>query len=248
MYRHIAAATVFIKDSDEKKIIDYFAKLYSRGCLFGVNIGQGINETFAQQLLSLADQPVHERIVDHFIQEHAQVFARALGYVRALPQRPLTWVQRNPKVDPSESIPDYLLEKGDGYYDILDLKRGLLPLDLVKQQSGRNRFCDYGYALIRQLGFYGKYFESQQNAQWAQGRYGVRVRKPLLLGVVGNFDSFDHVQVQEELRQFRGDLVLMSYADVVDLLRGRASRAARSQPGEGNRRPHTPTIGMDGFS
>lgn len=199
----------------------------------GVNVGYDRRSgVFAEQLLSLADQDVHELVIDRFIRQHADCFAKALGYGRALAQVKLKWVRRT-EGDPKESTPDYLMQRDDGYFDILDLKRGLLLRPVVKGKPGRLRFTDYVSELIAQLNGYRRYFATERNREWALRKRAVRVSNPRLIGIVGNYDTFERDRVERVCQRYQDHIVLLSYSDVVDLLRAspRAWPGSRGESG-----------------
>jgi hypothetical protein len=191
--------------------------------IIGLNSGFDAScGTFARELASLAAQDVGEALLDGFIQAHAGLFARALGYRKALSQVRLAWVERD-EDDPQASIPDYAMEREDGFFDILDLKRALLRCRSVTVGSKpRLRLNAYVSELVAQLAGYERYFRKPANAAWALKEYGIRVKSPRLVGVVGSYDSFDRGSVDTALEPYRRNIVVLSYADVVSLLKRRS--------------------------
>ena len=105
--------------------------------ILGLNIGFDASyEGFARQLASLSDLKVSEPTIDRLIQTHAHLFAKALGYRRALSQIELQWIKREDN-DPIISKPDYFLEREDGFFDILDLKKALLHKPVTTGKKAR---------------------------------------------------------------------------------------------------------------
>jgi hypothetical protein len=189
--------------------------------ILGLNVGfDASSEGFARQLASLSDQDIDEPVIDRFIQAHANQFAGALGCKRALSQVELQWIEREPD-DPKVSKPDYLLEREDGYFDILDLKRAALRYKLTVGKKARLRFSSYVGELIAQLKGYERFFRSAANRKWAMDNYGVKVRSPRLIGVVGNYDSFVRENIDLALEQYKDSVVILSYQEIVHLLRKR---------------------------
>jgi hypothetical protein len=176
-------------------------------------------EAFGRELASLADQDLTEPILDKFIQTHGAYFVQQLKYRAHLSQPKLKWVNPGPN-DPSESIPDYLLQRGDGYWNVLDLKRAALKnRSIVRGIPSRPRFIDYVDELIAQLVRYEAYFSNPENAAWAEENLGVRTKDLKLIGLVGNYDTFVQEHVELAMQQYKENIAVMSYTDVVALLR-----------------------------
>jgi len=222
LYRTVGTAIVVRRDASKDDVATGLGHAVPE--TLGMNLGRDrSSDVFAQQLLSLADQAVDEQIIDDFIRQHGHLFAKALNCRNALPQVRLKWIDPPPGTQIKESVPDYLMERDDGYYDILDLKKGLLRRGIVKGRPSRRRFGVDVSDLIAQLSGYRKYFGAKANQDWALEHYGVRTNKPRLIRIVGNYDTCSRGDVDDVLEQYRDDLVLLSYADVVDLLRRRTS-------------------------
>jgi len=73
--------------------------------------------------------------------------------------------------------------------------------------------------LIGQLDTYKRYFEQEKNKEWALKKYGVKIKNPRLIGIVGNYDNFLQDEVDLVLRQYKDDIVIISYSDLINLLR-----------------------------
>ena len=235
LFRTISTAFVVKKSSQKNELLDWLTRTsldpsinipyiaqsrQGHPDILGLNVGfNASSESFARQLASLSDQNITEPVIDKFVQAHADQFASALGYRRALSQIELQWVDREPG-DPEVSKPDYLMERGDGHFDILDLKKAALKYKSVTVgKKARIRFNSYVSELIAQLNGYERYFNSEANREWAINQYRVRVKKPLLIGVVGNYDNFIRENVDLALEQYKDNIAVLSYQDVTDLLR-----------------------------
>jgi len=224
-FRTISTAIVVRKDLSKDGLLDWLSAKRGESLRnkmpLGINGYDSSSESFSRELASLADQDIDEPVIDAFIQSHAGYFARALGYKRALNQIRLLWADRCAD-DPKESVPDYLMQRADGYYDILDLKRALLPGRAVTRgEKPRIRFNAYVGELIGQLAGYQRYFTRQKNSNWAFTKHGVKLKDARLIGVVGNYDTFQREAVDVALEQYRDNIALLSYADVVALSRRR---------------------------
>jgi hypothetical protein len=235
LFRKFSTALVVKKGISKTELSSFYAYVVQQGNAWmrtryggfipGLNLGYDADaETFAQELASLADQNIKEPLVDKFIQTHSSLFARALGHERVLSQIKLQWIERRPE-DPEFSTPDYLMERKDGSFDILDLKRALLPSkykSITIGKRARIRFNSYVSELCAQLQGYERYFHSQVNRQWAHDQHGITLEEPRLYGIVGNYDNFDREDVDLALQQYKDRIVILSYQDVIELLRSRS--------------------------
>lgn len=178
-------------------------------------------EKLALDLISLGDENVTESVLDSFLGAHSGDFARALGYQRAIPKPVLKWVTRT-QHDSESIIPDYMMVRPDGFCDILDLKKAALQFRSIRRGNrARSQFVAYVNDMIAQLATYDYYFRDTENARWAQANHGIVVSEPLLIGVVGNFDTFLPDEVDRASRHLHDRFWLMSYADLADSLRTR---------------------------
>ena len=232
-YRLIRCAIVLNKTASKEELIELFEGTITRQIsilnmanqLIGLNTINSSTENFAAQLFSLSNQSIREPLIDRFIQKHTEEFAVALGYKKALSQKELKWIERKP-AEPYISKPDYLLERSDGYCDILDLKTGAVKFKSItkSKESGisgraRMRFVDYAAELIAQLKDYESYFGYDKNKEFAYGKYGIKISKPRLIGVIGNYNNFDRAEVERALNPYKEDIILLSYCDIANMLR-----------------------------
>jgi hypothetical protein len=231
-YKIMPSVFVIRKPVDENELQKSFEYLTRSNLQFVrfsnniVGINTGLNssvEHFADQLFSLSTQNTKEAIIDSFIQEHANYFAKALGYKSTLSQKKLKWVRRKGN-DPDVSIPDFLMEREDGYYDILDIKTGATKYKSItkSRRSGKNgkvrmRFIDYASELIAQLKDYERYFSFEDNIKYAYETYGIKIKDLKLIGIIGNFNNFDRDEVDNSLD--KENVLVFSYYDISDLLK-----------------------------
>jgi len=234
IYRIIHCAIIINKKESKETLITFFQDTIKRQLkslnltrrLIGLNtIFNSPIEHFAAQLFSLSNQNVKESVIDKFIQQHSNEFAQAMGYKRALSQKKLKWLERELD-DPDESKPDFLLERYDGYYDILDLKTGAIKFKSITKykKSGkagkiRVRFVDYVSELIAQLKDYERYFNLEKNKEYAYQKHEVKIQSPKLIGIVGNYNNFEKEEVKDALNQYKDNIIVFSYYDVVNMLR-----------------------------
>lgn len=201
--------------------------------IFLKNIFDGINEIPNQappgvklkyqiisELKSLAYHKVDETSIDKFIQIIADDFAIALGYISARSNVRLE-IQENlaNSTDKKYLTPDFLMEKKDGTFDILDLKIGLLTADFAFGDWTNSYFSSYAQKLLGQLAGYKRYFSNKENADWTYAKYGIKVKQPKLIGIAGNHNNFNRQIVDTALEGNIDDFNLISYNDLTELLK-----------------------------
>jgi hypothetical protein len=225
-FRRISTALVVRKSTTKKELFEWLNResqkmlnLTLRPDILGLNLDYSVSkEGFAVQLLSLSHQAVAERTIDSFIQHNQSFFAEALGYEAAFSQRVLKIINST-GLEGVHLQPDYLMIRQDGGCDILDLKKALIPPVTVGAKN-RIRFSAYVTELIGQLEGYRRYFSAPENAQWVRENLGIAVTGNLrLIGVVGNHNNFERDNVDLAIGAYRDDLAIISYSEVVDLLR-----------------------------
>lgn len=233
-YRIIPTAIIIKKPVDENELINQFEKFFIINYqsskytkrLIGLNTNYNSTiEHFANELLSLSNQNIKETVIDSFIQKHSDFFVKSLGYKNALSQKILKWIERNNN-DPVTSIPDYLMEREDGFYDILDLKTGAIKYKSITKskknfnsKKSRIRFVEYVNELISQLNDYKRYFSFEKNRDYAYNNFGVKVKDIKLIGIIGNYNNFDREEVDISLQIYKDDISILSYYEIRNLLR-----------------------------
>lgn len=221
-YRTINIASVFKKDvtcdSLKKSLTEFTNGIEKLTGTPSIVPFQPTAAEFARQLAGLLSVPITETAIDKFIQTNSRYFTRALGYQSCIPQCELHRQSRRLPGQVSFLQPDYLMKREDGYYDIVDLKRALLKTPIIVGPVDRKRFGEYVNNLFAQLATYEDYFNNLQNAEWAEMNYGVRLSSARLIGIVGNYQSFEREEVNCALSMFDPKIALFSYNELVNLL------------------------------
>ena len=127
----------------------------------------------------------------------------------------LTWEEHDGTCEDVAINPDLLVRRDDGFFDIYDFKTALLDKSkITKASRSRRRFIDYVGEGISQLANYREYFSYPKNAALAKEKYGVEVKEPKLVLVVGSWENVDPVEVEQACRQY-GDLVQVIDYDTI---------------------------------
>ena len=90
----------------------------------------------------------------------------------------------------------------------------------------RVRFNDYVSELISQLKDYERYFSYAENHNWSIVNKKIRIdpERLKLIGIVGNYNNFDRIQVNKALMAYDKRIAILSYNDLVNLMRTTARR------------------------
>jgi len=218
LFRYISSAVIFQNNHTIESIDDELKNyIFRLNPTFGlVTDSSLIPGSLARQIHSLADQPVKEKLLDRLLRENTDIFARALGRRSAKFQVHLEWQNKTPGM-PTLSIPDFMLERDDGYFDILDVKKGLRKSKLTKNCPARPGFKSDVNDLISQLETYAEYFDSVENCIWAEKNYGIRIKNIKIIGVIGNYDSID-LDILERLKKRSPNLQLIDYNSLANMI------------------------------
>jgi hypothetical protein len=147
----------------------------------------------------------------------------ALGATNHYYEPMLPWVVKPAGVDREAINPDMLLQRPDGFWDIVDFKTAALDRkNLTKGGHARRRFIDYVYEGLARLANYAEYFSFPANAAFAHQKYGVQVSAPRLILIVGSIENCDPSEIQQALRAhpnaqlFDYDTLLRAYIASAD--------------------------------
>lgn len=161
---------------------------------------------------------LHETTIGDFINEHPSIIKKAFNTNKYLYEPTFKWIEHDGTVEDQEINPDLLIQRPDGFYDIYDFKLAKTEKKkLTKGKRRRRRFIDYISEGVGQLANYREYFGYQLNAEFAEKKYGVRVKNPKLVLIAGNIENVDREEVLQACRPFR-DVDLIDYDTLAMLL------------------------------
>jgi hypothetical protein len=187
-----------------------YSKSCSRGVVMAVHTVDSNEErvVIGGQLQSMVLFPsLHETTIGEFLKLHPDIIKTVFKSSVVLYEPYLTWEEHDGTCEDTAINPDLLVQRGDGFFDIYDLKTALLDkARITKASRSRRRFIDYVEEGIAQLANYREYFSYPKNAALAKEKYGVEVKDPKLVLVVGSWDNVDPVEVEQASRK-HGDLI-----------------------------------------
>ena len=187
-------------------MIDLLCYLTRDTDVHGVYTAYGDEEALlvSGQLQSMFLCPgLHETTIGEFIQQHPEVIKKAFNASGFVYEPYLKWIQHDGSVEDAAINPGLMVGREDGFYDIYDLKLTLLNKpSITKGGRSRRRFIDYVEEGISQLANYREYFEYAMNANHANQKYGIQVRDPRLVLVVGSFENSYPAQITQACRKY----------------------------------------------
>ena len=141
---------------------------------------------------------IQETTIGEFIKLHPDIIKKAFDTDHFLYEPLLNWIEHDGTCEDSSINPDLLVRRKDGTYDIYDLKTALLnKARLTTPERRRRQFIHTIRDGIAQLGNYQEYFQYPKNAQHALEKYGIVVKNPNLVLIVGNMENFDAAEVSQ---------------------------------------------------
>lgn len=161
---------------------------------------------------------LRETTIGEFIKLHPKIIQRAIGVRKFVYEPELPWLEANFANTDKSINPDLMIEREDGHYDIYDLKTAALEKEnITKGQRRRRRFIDYVEEGVAQLANYAEYFTFSKNCEYALKKYGIKVRNPNLILVVGNYDNVNKTEVEEACRRLSSNINIVDYDSLLQM-------------------------------
>jgi hypothetical protein len=160
----------------------------------------------ASQFANLFLTPgVKELTIGEFLNKHPDFIKKVFSCKSFLYQPKLDWIEGNPDESEKAIIPDLMLERDDGYFDICDLKLPKLERESITQgERRRRRFIQDVEEGFSQLANYQDYFNFEKNREFAWSKYKIKISNPRLTLVLGNYDNANREKIQEASRKYQG--------------------------------------------
>lgn len=202
-------------------------ELNLKNYLYGDNTVKGIHtcDFGKAQDLTLASQfantylfnGLRETTIGEFLNTHSEIINRSFKTRKYVYEPHLLWKEAHPANNDTAINPDLMVERDDGFYDIYDLKTALLNKpSITKGERNRRRFIDYVEEGVAQLANYLEYFDYSKNCHFAYEKYGVKIKNPNLVLVVGNFENANKTEIQEASRRLK-NLTIIDYDSFLQL-------------------------------
>ena len=155
-----------------------------------------------------------ESDIHSFFESHPELLG-SRGYVSVSSHPVLTFI------DDRRRIPDFILEREDGFCDLLEIKK---PDErVVTGTQHRRMFSVAVHRAIAQLREYASYFETAHNRELFSKSTGLNIFQPNLVVLIGRGERFE---TQSELIDLHATLPrsasIQTYDDVVAFAKSRA--------------------------
>lgn len=211
--KSILSAWIVKSGIDKTELLELFESTTQGNEVKGVHHSVGEHEhrlVVSGQLQSMVLFPnLRETTIGEFIRLHPEVVRAAFKTEHFEYEPYLDWLEHDGTCIDTAINPDLLVKRSDGYYDIYDLKTAVLDKkSLTKASRSRRRFIDYVEEGISQLANYREYFEFTRNAEHAKNKYGIEVKDPLLVLVVGSWENVDVDEVNQACRKYHNVQVI----------------------------------------
>ncbi|WP_082954482.1 Shedu anti-phage system protein SduA domain-containing protein [Acidihalobacter prosperus] len=205
--KNILAAYIFKSTVTKPKLVEFFKKGLEEKEVKGVHTIQGKPEEqliVAGQLQSMYLLPgLHETTIGEFLKLHPEIIKSAFKTEHFEYEPYLQWLEHDGTCEDVAINPDLLVRRPDGYYDIYDLKTAALAKkNVTKGGRKRRRFIDYVEEGVAQLVNYEEYFTYPKNAKHAKEKYGIEVKEPKLVLVVGSWENSSPEEVKQAQRRY----------------------------------------------
>ncbi|SFP11509.1 Shedu anti-phage system protein SduA domain-containing protein [Pseudomonas borbori] len=207
--KNILSAYIFKSKITKEKLTGFFNEVLGKNEVKGVHTTQGDSEErvfVAGQLQNMYLLPgLHETTIGEFLNRHPEIIKKAFKTDHFEYEPYLEWIEHDGTCDDVAINPDLLIKREDGFYDIYDLKTAALAKkNITKGGRKRRRFIDYVEEGVAQLANYKEYFVYPKNADHARNKYGIRIKEPKLVLVVGSWENSSLEEVNQARRRYPG--------------------------------------------
>ena len=170
-----------------------------------------IEKAIANLNTLLSQKEYAEPLYQKYFESHPIVF-ELMGYKNMFPHIELI-------TDNKDSyIPDFILEREDGLYEVCDIK---LPNEkIIKYKKNRDEFyAKIGTDFAGQLRNYSNYFDDSKNRKYILEKYGLNINKaPQKILIVGRNKNIDRFLLHEILTSRGHEFALITYDDILEHL------------------------------
>jgi hypothetical protein len=213
--KNILSAYIFKSKITKEKLTEFFNEVLGKNEVKGVHTTQGNSQErvfVAGQLQSMYLLPgLHETSIGEFLNLHPEIIKKAFKTDHFEYEPYLEWIEHDGTCDDVAINPDLLIKREDGFYDIYDLKTAALAKkNITKGGRKRRRFIDYVEEGVAQLANYKEYFVYPKNADHARNKYGIRIKEPKLVLVVGSWENSALEEVNQARRRYP-DIEIIDY-------------------------------------
>lgn len=161
----------------------------------------------------IANRDNSETDITSFLEKPENQFILSMGFLgkKIHAQLEFQWQSANiPSIKP-----DFMIEKSNGFADIVEFKLPDLKGAAVVGKINRETFSAEINAYISQTRKYKTYFEDPNNRVWVKKVYGIQVHYPKRILVVGRRADLKTDEWREIINDYR-DVEIMTFDDLID--------------------------------
>lgn len=156
---------------------------------------------------------INETVITQFLAEHPEILLQAFNAKKLISERNFVW--QEPKNEKTIR-PDFLIQRMDGYWDIVDFKLPLLNKESITVNSQRNRrFIAYVEDGLSQLANYREYFLNEKNLNYLKKNFQVEFSNPNYILVVGHNENVNKDDIKQAARKIRDEITVVDYDSIV---------------------------------
>lgn len=147
------------------------------------------------------DENVLEHEIDNFLENHFFILEVTLGLIKPLHQTTLRDISSKYNQDLKPDLIAY--NNDDKVWTIVDYKRA--KRKIIKNVGGvRASLKAEVHDLIAQLGDYIEYFDDNTQRQFIMDNYGINIKYPVALGIIGNVITEEEHEEFNKIRRREG--------------------------------------------
>jgi len=212
----ILSAFIFRNNIKNKELYSQFKHLINHEEVMCVN--SALNSDYEKihkvgQLQGLYySANIHETTIGEYLSKHPDLIYSAFDTNVFIYEPTLKWIEHDGTCEDQAINPDLFIRRKDGYYDLIDLKKAKLEKTNLTTGPRKRRRPKYDVLDgITQLGNYEEYFNYPKNRQFAEDKYGIKIKDPKLILVIGTWDNVDAEEMDQALRAIKNNYEILDY-------------------------------------
>ncbi|WP_131780281.1 Shedu anti-phage system protein SduA domain-containing protein [Legionella bozemanae] len=156
---------------------------------------------------------IEETVITQFLAKHPKILQQAFNANKIISEKNFTWQI----LKEEETIrPDFLIQRMDGYWDIIDFKLPLSDKSTITTNPQRNRrFITYVEDGIAQLANYREYFLNDNNLKYLKEHFNIEFNQPNYILVVGHNENVNEEEVKQAARKNRDEIIIVDYDTIL---------------------------------
>lgn len=177
---------------------------------YNVDVHRKLNEFI--HLINLTE--TSEVQITKYLEDNPEILQISFGAHKLNSQKILKWQY---STDKSDLKPDFLIERMDGFVDILEFKLPRIKTTPIVGTMERRQPSFEIDSAIAQVNLYNEWCLQDINRQWAEIEYGIKIMHPVKYLVIGHSNDFT-AEDRQRLRSSR-DTIIFTYDEFIEMAR-----------------------------